>query len=44
MLEDSYSNKDTIYMNVMYITMEPLYNEGPPSNELFFFNSSNSRI
>ena len=27
MLEDSYSNKDTIYMNVMYITVEPLYNE-----------------
>ena len=27
MLEESYSNKDTIYMNVMYITVQPPYNE-----------------
>ena len=27
MLEESYSNKDTIYMNVMYITVKPPYNE-----------------
>ena len=33
MLEDSYSNKDITYMNVMYITVEP---PSPRSNELFF--------
>ena len=27
MLEESYSNKDTVYMNVMYITVKPPYNE-----------------
>ena len=27
MLEESYSNKDTIYMNVMYITVKPPCNE-----------------
>ena len=27
MLEESYSNKDTICMNVMYITVKPPYNE-----------------
>ena len=35
MLEDSYSNKDTIHMK-MYITMAPLY-RSPWSNKLFFF-------
>ena len=35
MLEDSYSNKDTIYMK-MYITME-LYNEVLGLTNYFFF-------
>ena len=42
MLEDSYSNKDTIYVK-MYITVEPL-KRSPRSNELFFFDSSNDKI
>ena len=42
MLEDSYSNKDTIYMK-MYITVEPLYNEVLGLTNYFFY-SSNSKI
>ena len=34
MLEDSYSNKDTIHMK-MHITMEPLQ-QSPRSNKLFW--------
>ena len=45
MMEDSYSNKDTIYMNVlMYITVEPLYNEVLALTNSFFFNFSNRRV
>ena len=36
MLEDSYSNKDTIYMK-MYITVEPLYKEVLGLTNYFFF-------
>ena len=35
MLEDSYSNKDTIYMK-MYMTVEPLYNEVLGLTNYFF--------
>ena len=41
----SYSSKDTIYMNVlMYITVEPLYNEVLALTNSFFFNFSNRRV
>ena len=36
MLEDSYSNKETIYMK-MYITVEPCYSEGPGDWQNIFF-------
>ena len=37
----SYSSKDTIYMNVlMYITVEPLYNEVLALTNSFFFLTS----
>ena len=42
-MEDSYSSKDTIDMNVMYITVEPLYNEVLALTN-YFFNSSNRRV
>ena len=44
MMEDSYSNKDTIYMNVTYITVESLYNEVLGLTNYFLFYSSNSKI
>ena len=42
-MEGSYSNKDTIYMNVMYITVEPPYNEVLGLTN-YFFNSSNMGV
>ena len=36
MLEESYSNKDTIYMNIMYITVKPPYNEVLGLTNYFF--------